>query len=121
MPFRVIVEDLVSSTEGAVGAVFLDESGEIVHQADAGQAKQDLRLIAAWVGIYIRQMDRMIASDDLGSLRLFHAQNDRSHLFACPLDDGYSLVLLQRSPHLSAFAKRALLDAGAKIVSEVLR
>ncbi len=119
MPFRQILDDLIASTDGALGALFLDESGEIVHAVEAS-SEHDLGLVGAWVGIYLRQLERMMASDDLGEVEVFQSQNDRFHLFARPLTDGYSVVLLQRTPSLSAQAQRALVRAGDRLVHEVL-
>ena len=120
MPFRAILDQLVDGTEGAVGAVFLDESGEIVHEVARGADSYDMRLVGAWVGIYIRQLNRLSETDDLGRVEILHTQNDRFQVFARPLQDGYSLVLMQQTPSISGATRRALLEAGERMIEEGL-
>lgn len=121
MPFRQILDDLVHGHDEMLGALFIDESGEIVHEVDAAGGRLDLRLVGAWVGIYLRQLDRIAESGGLGALQVFQSGNGNHWLSACPLEDGYSLVVLQQSPSLAAESKRALLEAGDKIIEAVLR
>ena len=120
MPFRAILDELVATSDDLLGAAFLDESGEIVHEVQSGAGRQDLRLIGAWVGIYLRQVQRVSTSGELGEVEILQSRNDRHSLFACPLIDGYSLIVLQRSPGLSAGSRRALLDAGQRLNDDVL-
>ncbi|MEM9408863.1 MAG: hypothetical protein AAGA81_22725 [Acidobacteriota bacterium] len=121
MPFRKILDELVHERDDMLGALFIDESGEIVHEVDGAGGRLDLRLVGAWVGIYLRQLDRIVGSGGLGELKVFQSGNGSHWLSACPLEDGYSLLGLQQSPSLAAESRRALIEAGDKIIEAVLR
>lgn len=111
MPFQYILANLLAKNEGAVGVLFLDESGETVDLACSEFSPYQMRVVGAYVGIYLRQTERFLESSALGKPRWLHIEKDNLHLFAMPLPDGYYIVLVQRRPALSGWTKRTMEEA----------
>ena len=119
MPYQYILANLLAQNEGAIGALFLDESGETIDLACADLTPFQLRIVGAYVGIYLRQMERVVGDNDLGSVQVMHIAKDDLHIFALPLPDDYSLALVQDNPALVARSRRTLIEAGAQIRREL--
>lgn len=115
MPFQYILANLLAKNEGALGALFLDSTGETVDLACADGSPYQMRLIGAYVGIALRQLERMVGGETLGTPRLFHLEREGLHLHAVCLPDGYYLVLVQRQPALVAQARRTLAEASEQL------
>jgi hypothetical protein len=119
MPFQYILADLLAQNDGAVGALFLDDGGETVDYACTEANPMDMRLLGAYVGIYLRQLRRFLEPAVFGSLGTVHLESSDLHVFAVPLEDGYYLVLAQRSPTLSARTRRQVDQAAKLLVHEL--
>lgn len=115
MPFQYILADLLAQNDGAVGALFLDDAGETIDYACTEANPMDMRLLGAYVGIYLRQLRRFLEPGVFGVLGTVHIESSELHVFAVPLDDGYYLVVAQRSPTLSARTRRQV-DRAAKLL-----
>ena len=111
MPFEYILNDLLVRNEQAVGALFLDESGEAVDVACADLTPYQLRIVGAYLGIYLRQLHKLTEATGLGEPEMLHISKDELHIYAVPLREGYCLSLIQRSPSLVASARRSLENA----------
>ena len=95
MPFRGILHELVHSTDGAVGAIFLDQEGETVELVSAdGLAPDDLRVIGAYQGIFLSQLKRLCTAIDAGAPRRFKVEYEKMNVLSCDLKDGYYVSLL---------------------------
>ena len=119
MPYQYILGNLLSRNEGAVGVLFLDEAGETIDFACSDFSPYQMRVVGAYVGIYLRQMETFLRSEGHGEPRWLHIEKDGLHLYAVPLPDGYYLVLVQRAPALAAAARRAL-EAAREQLSRAL-
>ena len=119
MPYQYILANLLARNPGAVGVLFVDDSGETVDLACADFTPFQLRIVGAYVGIYLRQMQAFLAEGGHGEARWLHIHKDRLHIYVAPLPDGYFLVLVQRSPALSAAARRSLGDACEQLTREL--
>lgn len=109
MPFQYILANLLAANEGAAGVLFLDDSGETVDLACADYATPyDLRVMGAYLGIYLRQIEGVAEAGRLGAPRLIHIERSGLHVFAVPLPDGYHVALIQRRPGLIVQARRTL-------------
>lgn len=111
MPIHYILANLLANDDHAVGALFLDESGETVDLACSDFTPYQVRIVGAYVGIYLRQLDRVAREHVLGEPQLIHIEQEELHVYAQALPEGYYVVLLQRRPGLVARAKRALRQA----------
>jgi hypothetical protein len=115
MPFQYILANLLAQT-GAVGVLFLDNTGETVDVACSDFTPYEMRVLGAYLGIYLRQVATFAASQDLGEARLVHVEKERLHIYALPLPEGYYLVLVQRRPALVGKARLHLDAAGEQLV-----
>jgi hypothetical protein len=111
MPYHYILANLLASNDGAVGVLFLDDSGESVDLAVAESSPYQMRVVGAYIGIYLRQMEQFLLAEGHGEPRWLHIEKEGLHLYAVPLPDGYYLVLVQRAPALAAAARRSLEEA----------
>jgi hypothetical protein len=111
MPFQYILANLLAANENAIGVLFLDDSGETVDFAAAEFEPYDLKVVGAYLGIHLRQLDRMLEENDLGDSEVVHIEHRAMHVFASKLPDGYSLVLVQRAPAMVSKTRRSLAEA----------
>ncbi|MGE0641545.1 MAG: hypothetical protein AB7G12_10840 [Thermoanaerobaculia bacterium] len=119
MAFEYVLANLLAQNDGAVGVLFLDDTGETVDFACSDFSPYQMRVVGAYVGIYLRQTEKFLASTDLGSPQFLHVEKDNLHLYTMPLPDGYYLVLVQRRPALTAKARRTMEDACSQLQSEL--
>lgn len=119
MPFHYILANLLARADGAVGALFLDDRGETVDLACSDYSPYQMRVLGAYLGIYLRQVERMLGEADLGELGIIHIERDTLHIFAQLLPEGYYLVLVQRPPAMVGQARRCLAEASADMAREL--
>jgi hypothetical protein len=118
MPCHYILADLIARNQRAVGALFLDDSGETVELACAEFTPFQMRIVGAYLGIYLRQLGRFLGTADLGDPRCVHIEKAGLHIHALPLPEGFYLVLVQRRPALVARARETLAAAGEQLRRE---
>ena len=118
MPCQYILANLIARNERAVGAMFLDDSGETVELACADFTPYQMRVVGAYLGIYLRQLARFLGASELGDPSCVHIEKQGLHIHALPLPEGFYLVLVQRRPALVARARSTLVDAGEQLRRE---
>jgi hypothetical protein len=99
--------------------LFLDDTGEAVDMACSEFSPYQMKVVGAYVGIYLRQMREFLAENDHGEARWLHIEKEALHIYVAPLPDGYYLVLVQRAPALAAHARRTLAEAGDLLTREL--
>ncbi len=119
MPFQYTLANLLADNDGAIAALFLDETGETVDLACAGIQPFQMKIAGAYVGIYLRQLAVLFDGADLGRTEILHIEKNDIHLYATPLPEGYYLVLIQRRPALVARARTTLLRARDEITRAI--
>ncbi len=120
MEFQFVLANLLANNDHALGALFLDGSGETVDLAcGVGFTPYEMRVIGAYLGIYLRQLDRVLASNDLGEARMIHIEKKAVHIYVVPLPDGYHLALVQRHPAMVAKACESLNEAVEQLKREL--
>jgi predicted regulator of Ras-like GTPase activity (Roadblock/LC7/MglB family) len=97
LPFHGILQELLRTTEGSLGAMFLDYEGETVallteHDLDA----DDLRIIGAYQGIFLDRLKKLCGEIDAGRPERFKLEFANAKILSCDLKDGYYAVLLLR-------------------------
>jgi predicted regulator of Ras-like GTPase activity (Roadblock/LC7/MglB family) len=117
--FQYILGNLLARNDNAVGVLFLDPSGETVDLACSEWSPYEMRVIGAYLGIYLRRLERVLATADLGAPRLVHIEKQAVHIYALPMPDGYYLALVQRHPALVARARQTMEDAAEQLRSEL--
>lgn len=111
MPFQYILANLLAQNDGAVGVLFLDDTGETVDFACSEFSPYQMRVVGAYAGIYLRQSEAFLASSNLGKATFLHVEKEGLHLYTMPLPDGYYVMLVQRRPALVGVAKRTMEEA----------
>ena len=119
MPYEYILANLLAENEKAVGVLFLDDAGETVDLSCVELSPNEMRLLGAYVGIYLRQLQRFLEADEFGEVRYLHIENHGLHIYALPLSDGYFIVLAQRTPSITGTAVRSLERAGVQLMREL--
>ncbi|HVS65612.1 MAG TPA: hypothetical protein VMT85_19145 [Thermoanaerobaculia bacterium] len=119
MPFQSILAKVLAQNRDALGVLFLDESGETVDVACGSISADDMQLLGAYVGIYLRQVERFLSPDQHGAVRWLQIEDRDLNVYTIPLPDGYHLVLAQKSPSLTAVARRTMEEAREQLVREL--
>lgn len=107
---KQIVEDLVTSVNGARAAIFLDGDGEAI--AHAGQTATDMKLMGAWKEIHLDQIKEIAERLGLGSVTAVLFSLDEGNELIAPVSGDYCLLLF-----ISSFAD--LNDAIAKLKKSI--
>lgn len=118
MSFEFTLANLLADTDGALAVMFVDETGETVDLACSELTPYDMKIVGAYVGIYLRQFEGVLERVQLGRPQLLQIEKKDFNIFAVPLPDGYFLVLVQRRPALVAQARRALERAREEMTRE---
>lgn len=119
MAHEYILTDLLARNDGAVGTLFLDETGETVDLACSEFGPYQMKVLGAYIGIYLRQLQEFLASGGHGNPTWLHIEKDDLHIYAMPLPDGYFVVLVQRGPAIVAKARRSLTEARDQLTREL--
>jgi hypothetical protein len=120
MVFQYVLANLLAHNEHALGALFLDGTGETVDLACGTDfSPYEMRVIGAYLGIYLRQLDRLLASNDLGEARMIHIEKKALHIYVVPLPEGYHLALVQGHPAMVAHAKETMALAVEQLRQEL--
>jgi hypothetical protein len=118
--FQYVLANLLANNDHALGALFLDGTGETVDLAcGTGFSPYEIRVIGAYLGIYLRQLEKVLANNDLGEARMIHIEKKALHIYFVPLPDGYHLALVQRHPALVARARDTMNDAVEQLLREL--
>ena len=109
MVFQYVLANLLAHNDHALGALFLDGTGETVDLACGTDfSPYEMRVIGAYLGIYLRQLERLLASNDLGEARMIHIEKKALHIYVVPLPEGYHLALVQGHPAMVAHARETM-------------
>jgi hypothetical protein len=120
MVFQYVLANLLANNDRALGAIFLDSTGETVDLAcGTGFSPYEMKVIGAYLGIYLRQLEKLLATNDLGETRMIHIEKKSLHIYVVPLPDGYHLALVQSHPALVARARETLNEAVEQLKREL--
>lgn len=109
--YQYVLANLLARNDSALGALFLDDNGETIDLACSACSPGEMRVIGAYLGIYLRGLQRFLRRNELGEVRIIHIEKERAHIYVVPLPDGYHLALVQSHPALVARARETLYDA----------
>jgi hypothetical protein len=117
--FRYVLANLLANHRDCLGALFLDGSGETVDMVCSGLHPYEMRVLGAYLGIYLRQLDRLVAGNRLGRPLLVHVENSAAHVYAVPVALGYYLAMVQRQPAVVAHARASPEEAARQLGREL--
>ena len=118
MSFEYILANLLANTN-AVGVLFLDNTGETVDVVCSDFTPYEMRVLGAYLGIYLNQMGSFVERVAMGTPKLVHIEKERLHIYALPLPEGYFLVLVQKRPSLVGKARAQLDKAASELIAEL--
>ena len=122
MLFRRILLDLLQSTRGSLGAIFLDSEGEsveVITERPFEADDHDLRVIGAYQGIHLSHLKRLCDALRAGAPQRFKIEFEKMNVLSCDLRDGYYLVLVVDDSANEGIAWRQLETCRARIVQEL--
>lgn len=120
--FDAILRELLSSTPGAIGAVFLDREGEAVQFGaervfDIGP--EGLKAVGAYQGIYLAELQRVCSRIAAGQPQRFTIEFESVRIMSCDLKDGYYLVLIVDRTANDGLAWHHLRSCRQKLLTEI--
>jgi hypothetical protein len=95
--FRRILHELVLSTPGAIGALFLDYEGETVemlHDRPFESEDHDIKVMGAYQGIFLMRLRELCEKTAIGTPHRFKVEFAEAKVLSCDLKDGYYLVFM---------------------------
>ena len=122
MLFRRILLDLLRTTRGSLGAIFLDSEGEsveVITERPLDADDHDLRIIGAYSGIHLSHLKRLCDSLRAGTPHRFKIEFEKMNVLSCDLKDGYYLVLVVDDSTNEGIAWQQLDRCRARIVQEL--
>jgi predicted regulator of Ras-like GTPase activity (Roadblock/LC7/MglB family) len=121
VPFQYILANLLAHNEGSVGVLFLDGDGETVDLACSDYTPYQMKVVGAYLGIYLRQLGALVKEHQAGEVEIIHLEREKAHIHAISLPDGYYLVLVQRPPVMVAKARETLREAARQLTVALFR
>ena len=120
--FEQILRDLLETTSGAVGAIFLDREGEAVQfwterVFDIGA--DGLKAIGAYQGIYLAELKRLCDRIGAGRPERFTIHFAQIKVMSCDLKDGYYVVLIVDPDANEGTAWHRLRSCREKLLAEL--
>jgi predicted regulator of Ras-like GTPase activity (Roadblock/LC7/MglB family) len=122
LPFRDILLSLLQTTEGSLGALFLDWEGETVEaitERPLDADDHDLRVIGAYQGIFRTQLHKVCESLGAGHPHRLKMEFARTKVLTTDLADGYYLVLIVESHTNEGLAWHRLERARESLLAEM--
>ncbi len=122
MLFQRILLDLLRTTRGSLGAIFLDSEGEsveVITERPFDADDHDLRVIGAYQGIFLSQLKRACDTLAAGAPHRFKVEFEKMNVLSCDLKEGYYLVLVVDESANEGAAWRRLEECRARIVEEL--
>lgn len=118
--FRLILNQLLTTTAGAQAALFLDWEGETVELAcDHDLSDHELRIIGAYQGIFLDRLRNLCAKVEAGAPKRFKIELATRLVLIYDVKDGYYVVLLADHACNEGLAWRALERCRERLLAEM--
>ena len=118
--FRLILDELLVTTHGALAAIFLDWEGETVELVcDRDLSDHGLRILGAYQGIFLDQLRTSCANAGAGQPHRFKLQFEAMTVMSYDVKDGYYVVLLVDPSFNEGMAWRRLARCRERLIAEM--
>ena len=118
--FRLILDQLLMMTHGALAALFLDWEGETVELVcDRDLSDHELRILGAYQGIFLTQIDAIARPTALGRVDRLKIEWDESTILHLLVDDEYYVILVLRAGANEGIAWNRLAQTRDRIRQEM--
>jgi predicted regulator of Ras-like GTPase activity (Roadblock/LC7/MglB family) len=119
MPIKALLDELVAKISGALGAVFVDPEGEAIELCVRAATPYEMRLEAAYHGVFLRRAARLASLAGAGGLRRLTIAGRKMRVLSRPLKGSYYLVLVLEPDASVAAAADTLQRASAGFEREI--
>ena len=120
MSFQRILYDLLAGTDGAMGAVFLDDHGETVDALSYEHVEPDeLRAFGAYQGIFLDRLRAIAARIESGPPKRFTIAYENARVLSLDVQDGYYVVLLMHAEASEGLAWHRLDQCKERLIGEM--
>lgn len=118
--FRLILNELLVTTPGALAALFLDYEGETVELVcDRDISDHDLRIVGAYQRIHFSRLEGICERIGAGAQRRMKLQFPQLSILSTELKDGYYVVLLVDESASEGIAWRRLDRCRDRLLEEM--
>lgn len=118
--FRLILNEMLVTTAGALAALFLDYEGETVELVcDRDLNDHDLRILGAYQGIFLTRLRAMCSQTGAGEPQRFKIEFAENSVLSFDVKDGYYLVLLVDGTANEGLAWRKLERCRERLLAEM--
>lgn len=118
--FRMILNELLVTTPGALAALFLDYEGETVDLVcDRDLSDHDLRIIGAYQRIHLTRLSAIAERIQGGTLHRMKLEFATLSILSWDLRDGYYIVLIADHSANEGLAWRRLERCRERLLAEM--
>jgi predicted regulator of Ras-like GTPase activity (Roadblock/LC7/MglB family) len=118
--FRLILNELLTTTAGAQAALFLDWEGETVEIAcDHDLSDHELRVIGAYQGVFMDRLRGLCARMEAGKPLRYKIELATRAVLSYDVKDGYYVVLLADTSINEGLAWRRLEKCREQLLAEM--
>jgi hypothetical protein len=118
--FRLILDELLVKTHGALAALFLDYEGETVELVcDRDLSDHALRILGAYQGIFLERLRTMCSHVGAGDPQRFKLEFAEVAVLSYDVKDGYYVVLLVDGSFIEGVAWRRLERCRERLLEEM--
>jgi predicted regulator of Ras-like GTPase activity (Roadblock/LC7/MglB family) len=118
--FRLILDELLVTTRGALAALFLDYEGETVGLVcDRDLNDHNLRILGAYQGIFLSQLRDLCKQVEAGEPERFKVEYSDTTVLSYDVKDGYYVVLLVDKTANEGLAWKQLRVCREKLLGEM--
>lgn len=117
---RLILDELLVTTHGALAAIFLDWEGETVELVcDRDLSDHNLRILGAYQSVFLTRLRTMCANAGAGEPRRYKVQFEEMSVMSYDIKDGYFIVLLADASFNEGMAWRRLERCREQLLAEM--
>ena len=119
MPFKKIMGNLVNSTPGATGAIFLDWEGESVDQYAAENDGYHLKVLGAHKGVILNLIENAQKTAEKSTIECVSIKMKNFSVIMAPVKEGYFVVLAITPDSSISRARYGIRNAAKALKSEM--
>lgn len=118
--FRLILNEMLATTRGALAALFLDYEGETVELVcDRDLDDHALRILGAYQGIFLGRLRTLCSHAAAGEPQRFKIEFAETSVLSFDVKDGYYVVLLVDANANEGLAWRKLERCRERLLTEM--
>ena len=118
--FRLILDELLVTTSGALAVLFMDFEGETVELVcDRDLNDHALRVLGAYQNVFLTRLRALCEQVSAGELRRYKLEFEKLAVMSYDIKDGYYVVLLVDEKVNEGVAWRSLEKCRERLLAEM--